>query len=256
MDAGIRATVAIDQPNVVEYDKYPLPGRPAARARSRDRMQRAPRHDRGRAAARYRRPHPPLARRGRADSCRGVVLGAAARRPRLFPGCSATESRARPALQHPHPRDASSSASRAGEIRASSLVRYAHDLGVLDERMMVIHAIWIDDDDIELLGGAGCSVAHNPVCNLRIGSGVMPFRRVRDAGVTSASGPTRRTSTTAMNMWSVGSRSPVLIHNVSDPDYRGGRASTSFSSRPPPAAPMPCGWAPRPAALARVSPPM
>ena len=57
-----------------------------------------------------------------------------------------------------------------------SLVRYVHDLGLLDERMMVIHAIWIDEADIELLARSGCTVAHNPVCNLRLGSGVMPFR--------------------------------------------------------------------------------
>ena len=58
-----------------------------------------------------------------------------------------------------------------------SLVRYVHDLGLLDERMMVIHAIWIDDDDIALLARSGCTVAHNPVCNLRLGSGVMPLPR-------------------------------------------------------------------------------
>ena len=35
-----------------------------------------------------------------------------------------------------------------------SLVRHVHDLGFLDERMMVIHAIWIDDADIALLAAA------------------------------------------------------------------------------------------------------
>ena len=41
-DAGIRATVAIDQPNVVEYDKYPfLPE--LLSARQREAMQAAPR---------------------------------------------------------------------------------------------------------------------------------------------------------------------------------------------------------------------
>jgi 5-methylthioadenosine/S-adenosylhomocysteine deaminase len=53
---------------------------------------------------------------------------------------------------------------------------HVHDLGLLDERMMVIHAIWIDAEDIALLARAGCTVAHNPVCNLRLGSGVMPWR--------------------------------------------------------------------------------
>ena len=58
-----------------------------------------------------------------------------------------------------------------------------HDLGFLDERMLVIHAIWVDDADMDLLAAAGCTVAHNPICNLRLGSGIMPFRALRDRGV-------------------------------------------------------------------------
>jgi 5-methylthioadenosine/S-adenosylhomocysteine deaminase len=32
---------------------------------------------------------------------------------------------------------------------------------------------------MDLLAAAGCAVAHNPVCNLRLGSGIMPFRALR-----------------------------------------------------------------------------
>ena len=67
-------------------------------------------------------------------------------------------------------------------------MRYVHDLGLLDERMMVIHAIWLDAADIELLAASGCTVAHNPVCNLRLGSGVMPWNALRAAGVPIALG--------------------------------------------------------------------
>ena len=45
--------------------------------------------------------------------------------------------------------------------------------------MLVIHATWVDDADMDLLAAAGCAVAHNPVCNLRLGSGIMPFRALR-----------------------------------------------------------------------------
>ncbi len=31
---------------------------------------------------------------------------------------------------------------------------------------------------------AGCSIAHNPISNLKIGSGVMPFRALKDAGLS------------------------------------------------------------------------
>jgi 5-methylthioadenosine/S-adenosylhomocysteine deaminase len=71
-----------------------------------------------------------------------------------------------------------------GETKyGKSLVHYVDDLGFLDKRSVVIHAIWVDDRDVELMAAAGCSIAHNPVCNLRLGSGVMTFRRHSNAGI-------------------------------------------------------------------------
>src|SRR5206468_6835681 len=89
------------------------------------------------------------------------------------------------------------------EVLGRSLVRYADDLGVLDERAMVIHAIWIDDDDVDLLAASGCSVAHNPISNLKLGSGVMPWRALHDAGVPIALGTDEATADDGINMWSV-----------------------------------------------------
>jgi 5-methylthioadenosine/S-adenosylhomocysteine deaminase len=36
-----------------------------------------------------------------------------------------------------------------------SLIRRVHDLGFLDERVMTVHLIWVDDDDLDLLPGPG-----------------------------------------------------------------------------------------------------
>jgi 5-methylthioadenosine/S-adenosylhomocysteine deaminase len=46
--------------------------------------------------------------------------------------------------------------------------------------MLVIRATWVDDADMDLLAAAGCAVAHNPISNLRLGSGIMPFRPLRE----------------------------------------------------------------------------
>ena len=47
-----------------------------------------------------------------------------------------------------------------------SLVKYASEMGILTDRAHVVHSIWVDDADIELLALSGCSIAHNPVSNL------------------------------------------------------------------------------------------
>ena len=101
------------------------------------------------------------------------------------------------------------------EKYGKSLVRHVHDLGLLDERMMVIHAIWIDDDDIALLAASGCTVAHNPVCNLRLGSGVMPFRKLRDAGVPICLGSDEMNTDDSINLWFV-AKTAALLHTLAD----------------------------------------
>jgi cytosine/adenosine deaminase-related metal-dependent hydrolase len=107
-----------------------------------------------------------------------------------------------------------------GEHRyGHSPVRHVHDLGLLDERMLVIHAIWIDAHDIELLARSGCSVAHNPVCNLRLGSGVMPWRALREAGVPLCLGTDEMNTDDTTNLWLV-AKTAALLSTLVDADNR------------------------------------
>jgi cytosine/adenosine deaminase-related metal-dependent hydrolase len=98
-----------------------------------------------------------------------------------------------------------------------SLIRYTADLGLLNERTNVIHAVWADDADLDLIAESGSIVAHNPVSNLRLGSGVMPFRAMRDRGIPVALGVDEAICNDAVDMWSV-VRTTGLIHNVSGLD--------------------------------------
>jgi cytosine/adenosine deaminase-related metal-dependent hydrolase len=100
-----------------------------------------------------------------------------------------------------------------------SLVQYVYDLGLLDERMMVIHAIWIDNEDIRLLAKAGCTVAHNPVCNLRLGSGVMQWRALREAGVPVCLGTDEMNTDDTTNLWAV-AKTAALLQTLNDADDR------------------------------------
>ena len=94
--------------------------------------------------------------------------------------------------------------------------------------MMVIHAIWVDDEDIELLAASGCTVAHNPISNQKIGSGIMPFRRMRSAGIPICLGTDEATVDDSANMWGV-AKAAGLIHKIADPEYRNWPTAPSFS---------------------------
>jgi 5-methylthioadenosine/S-adenosylhomocysteine deaminase len=105
-----------------------------------------------------------------------------------------------------------------GNFRGRSLVQDFSARGALSDRCNVIHAIWMDDADYDLIAQAGASVAHNPISNLRLGSGVMPFRRLRERGINIALGTDEAIADDSVNMWGV-AKMAGLIHNIADPDY-------------------------------------
>jgi 5-methylthioadenosine/S-adenosylhomocysteine deaminase len=84
---------------------------------------------------------------------------------------------------------------------------------------MVIHAIWVDERDVELLAASGCTVAHNPVCNLRLGSGVMPYYLLRAAGVPICLGSDEMSTDDTANMWFV-AKTAALVQTLGSPEYR------------------------------------
>lgn len=106
-----------------------------------------------------------------------------------------------------------------GQQRGCSLLQEVHRRGVLSERMNIIHAVWMDDADLDMIAASGATVAHNPISNLRLGSGVMPFRRLRERGIPICLGTDEAIADDSVNMWGV-AKMAGLIHNIADPDYQ------------------------------------
>ena len=104
------------------------------------------------------------------------------------------------------------------EVYGRSLVKVAADEGVLSPHTVVIHAIWVDDADIRLLADTGVTVAHNPVCNLRLGSGIAPFRAWRDGGVQVCLGTDEAIADDSVNLWGA-MKAAGLVHTMSDADW-------------------------------------
>ncbi|WP_169082973.1 amidohydrolase family protein [Paenibacillus sp. PL91] len=62
-------------------------------------------------------------------------------------------------------------------------VHYLDSLGVLDERMIAIHLVWLDDSEIELLGKRSCSLAYCPSSNMFLADGVTRIPDLLKSGV-------------------------------------------------------------------------
>lgn len=61
-------------------------------------------------------------------------------------------------------------------------------LGLLNDRLLAAHCVWVDDADREALAVAGASVATNPASNLRLHAGIAPVRALLATGVNVALG--------------------------------------------------------------------
>lgn len=58
-----------------------------------------------------------------------------------------------------------------------------YDLGTLNAPTLAAHCVWVSDEDIAILAEKQVSVVHNPVSNLKLGSGVMPLGKMLSAGI-------------------------------------------------------------------------
>ncbi len=57
------------------------------------------------------------------------------------------------------------------------------DAGLVNRSLLAVHAVHLDDDEIERAAGAGVGVAHCPCSNLKLASGIAPVARLRAAGI-------------------------------------------------------------------------
>ena len=91
-----------------------------------------------------------------------------------------------------------------------SIVQVLSDHDVLGGRVLFAHAVWVDDDDIAMMAAAGVAVAHCPVSNMKLGSGIAPLVRMIDAGVTVALGTDGPASNETLDLWEEVKVAPLL----------------------------------------------
>ena len=120
---------------------------------------------------------------------------------------------------HIHILETKTQAVTGREFYGKTLIRHMHDVGALSERTTIAHSIWVTDDDIELMGRARCSIAHNPISNQKLGAGIAPFRKLLDAGVNIALGTDGICSNDTARMLDV-MHVAAILHKVTTPNYK------------------------------------
>jgi 5-methylthioadenosine/S-adenosylhomocysteine deaminase len=119
---------------------------------------------------------------------------------------------------HTHVLETRAQAVTAQRDYGRSMIAHLSDIGFLGPRLTINHGIWLTDQDIELLARHYCSVTHNPLSNLKIGSGICRVRDLASAGVNIALGTDGLATSDTADMIAV-LRSATMLHTVTDPDF-------------------------------------
>jgi len=69
-----------------------------------------------------------------------------------------------------------------------SPAEFAESAGLVGPQVLLVHAVWMDAQDIGILSRTGTHVAHNPASNSKLASGIAPIAEMLSSGVNVALG--------------------------------------------------------------------
>jgi 5-methylthioadenosine/S-adenosylhomocysteine deaminase len=86
-------------------------------------------------------------------------------------------------------------------IYGKTPIRLLDEIGFLDERTVIAHAIWLDDEEMRILKERKVSVVHCPISNLKLASGIARVKDLHDLGVNVCLGTDGASSNNTYNMF-------------------------------------------------------
>ncbi|BAY23262.1 amidohydrolase [Calothrix sp. NIES-2100] len=136
----------------------------------------------------------------------------------LFTGCIELSDRYN-LCRHSHLLETKAQEKLAQEKYGCSAVEHLKRIGYLSDRTTLAHCVWLSDADIAILAETKSTVVHNPLSNLRLGSGIAPILKYRQAGVNvtfGCDGASSNDSQDLLEAIKIGS----ILHNITDLDYQ------------------------------------
>ena len=99
-----------------------------------------------------------------------------------------------------------------------TLPEHMLEIGFLGPRVSFEHGIWLTDRDIEIVAEAGTTIVHNPVSNMKLGSGICPVPSLLEHGVNVALGSDGMSCNDGCDMYAT-LKVAGLLHKLWDVDY-------------------------------------
>lgn len=87
---------------------------------------------------------------------------------------------------------------------------YLDELGLLDERAVLAHCVWMTDQDLDLVAARKSSVVHCPLSNLKLGSGIAPVAKMLEREINVCLGTDGAASSNRLDIWEAGKIAALL----------------------------------------------
>ena len=89
---------------------------------------------------------------------------------------------------HIHISEIAEEVGRSRESYGLPPITWLDSLGILDRRMQLVHCVWAEADEIEIVAESGAVIVHCPVSNAVLGSGIAPLKTFLDKEITTLLG--------------------------------------------------------------------
>ena len=86
------------------------------------------------------------------------------------------------------------------EKHGCSPIKYLEKFGLLTEKTMLAHCVHLTDEDIELIKKYKCKIAHCPISNMKLKSGMMHFQKISEKGIHITLGTDGSASNNSLSM--------------------------------------------------------
>jgi guanine deaminase len=104
-------------------------------------------------------------------------------------------------LVHTHVDETAEDVAAARRRFGRTTVSQLDHIGLLGPRLACAHAVHVTSSDVDRLAATGTVVVHNPVSNLRLGSGIAPLALFLASGISVALGTDGAASNDTQNPW-------------------------------------------------------
>jgi len=98
-----------------------------------------------------------------------------------------------------------------------SPVEYLDEIGLLSDKVIAAHSVWLGDNDLEIYKNRGVKVSHCPISNMKLASGIAPVPKMLKQGIAVGIGTDGAASNNTLDLFSE-MRACSLLHKASNLD--------------------------------------